>query len=88
MDDGPSIQFPVDDYPIKVIAHSDAGLTATVVEIIRTHDAGFREESVTLQASREGKYTSVRLFIRATGEPQLKALHTELMSHPLVKLVL
>ena len=33
-------------------------------------------------------YTEFRLSIRATGEMQLKALHQDLMSHPLVKLVL
>ena len=85
--DAPRIEFPC-DYPIKVIATNDASLKTSVVEIVRLHDAGFCEKSVSLRNSREGRYCSVRLSIRATGEPQLKALHRDLLANPLVKMVL
>ncbi len=85
--DAPRIEFPC-DYPIKVIATNDFSLKTSVLEIVRQHDACFREESVSLRDSREGKYCSVRLSIRATGESQLKALHRDLLANPLVKMVL
>ncbi|MFV2089170.1 MAG: YbeD family protein [Pseudomonadales bacterium] len=88
MDNQPTIEFPCDDYPIKVIAASSTELERSVVEIVRVHDIGFREETVSLRPSSKGNYISVRLSIRATGVTQLKALHEDLMSHPLVKLVL
>lgn len=88
MSDRPVIEFPCENYPIKVIGNSSATLRRSVVRIVRTHDAWFSEETVEEQPSRKGTYTSVRLSIRATGETQLKALHADLMAHPLVKLVL
>ena len=82
------IEFPCADYTIRVIAARSSGTREEVVDIVCNHDPGFREESVSVKPSREGNYCSVRLAIRATGEAQLKALHLELMAHPLVKMVL
>lgn len=81
------IEFPC-DYPIKVIATNDASLKSSVLEIVQAHDAYFCVDSVSLRDSRHGRYCSVSLTIRATGEPQLKALHKDLMTIPLVKMVL
>jgi putative lipoic acid-binding regulatory protein len=85
--DTPKIEFPC-DYPIKVIGVNHHTLRATVVAIVRNHAPELAEESVSLRDSRAGKYCSVRLSITATGEPQLRALHRELLDEPLVKLVL
>ena len=82
------IQFPCDDYPIKVIASAHENLEASVLEIVQVHDECFDDRTVSFSHSRNGNYISVRLKIRATGEPQLKALHEELMAHPCVRLVL
>lgn len=83
-----TIEFPCADYTIRVIAARSSGTRDEVVDIVRNHDTSFREESVSVRPSREGNYCSVRLAILATGETQLKALHLELMAHPLVKMVL
>ncbi len=88
MDDRPAIQFPCDDYPIKVIGSASDTFAPSIVAIVQAHDEGFVAASVVEQPSSKGNYTSVRLSIRATGETQLKALHADLMSHPQVKLVL
>lgn len=82
------IEFPCEHYPIKVLGISDGNLETAVVEIVRRHDHAFEPTSVQIQPSSRGNYASVRLSILATGEPQLKALHAELIAHPLVKLVL
>jgi putative lipoic acid-binding regulatory protein len=88
MDDKPTIEFPCEDYPIKVIGRNGDDFQRSVVKIVHSHDVAFREETVTLQASSNGNYLSVRFSIRATGTPQLQALHQDLLAHPSVKLVL
>ena len=85
--DIPKIEFPC-DYPIKIIGVNHRTLREIVVEIVRAHAPELAEEDISLRDSREGKYCSVRLSIQATGEPQLKALHTALLKEPLVKLVI
>jgi putative lipoic acid-binding regulatory protein len=84
----PVIDFPCDDYPIKVIASHNATLLQSVVEIMREHDATFQAGCVEERPSSKGNYVSVRVRIRATGEPQLQALHKDLMALPSVKMVL
>lgn len=88
MEEKPAIEFPVDDYPIKVIGAAGDEFLTHVAAIVRTHDENFAADRVVSQASSKGNYVSLRLSIRATSEAQLKALHAELMTHPLVKLVL
>lgn len=88
MDDKPVIEFPCDDYPIKVIGTASNTFAASIVAIIQVHDDSFAAGCVVEKASSKGNYTSLRLAIRATGETQLKALHADLMAHPQVKLVL
>ena len=88
MVDKPVIEFPCDDYPIKVIGTASEHFASSVVAIVKVHVAEFEEQTLMEQPSSKGNYTSLRLSIRATGEPQLKALHTDLMAHPQVKLVL
>lgn len=88
MDDKPVIEFPVDDYPIRVIGTAGDGFADHVAAIVQVHDEGFDAERVVERPSSQGTYVSLRLSIRATSESQLKALHRDLMAHPLVKLVL
>lgn len=88
MDDTLSIVFPCERYPLKVISHSDPDLVQRVVEVVRVHVEDFDEQTLSLQPSRAGNYTSVRLLITARSETQLRALHGDLMALPEVKLVL
>lgn len=87
MTERPKIEFPC-LYPIKVIGINHVKLKETVVQIVRRHAPDLLDESVTLRDSRGGNYRSVRFAIQATGEAQLKALHRDLLTQPLVKLVL
>lgn len=88
MTDVPKIEFPQENYPIRVIADSGESLLEEIVAIVQRHDEGLRQDAVELVRSREGTYSSVRLAILATGEEQLRALHRELIEHPLVRMVL
>ena len=88
MDEKPVIEFPVEDYPISVIGTAGEEFAGHVAAIVQEHDEDFDAAQVVERPSSRGTYVSLRLSIRATSEAQLKALHRDLMAHPLVKLVL
>jgi uncharacterized protein len=83
----PKIEFPC-DYPIKVVGDSDELFAETVVELTRRHAPEVTGEQVSVRSSRHGNYCAVTITIRATGEPQLRALHETLRRYPLVRMVL
>ena len=83
----PVIEFPC-DYLIKVIADSHANLVSQVVTILRCYDANLSLDRIKERPSKQGNYTSVTVFITATGETQLKALFEELKTHSWVRMVL
>jgi uncharacterized protein len=83
----PKIEFPC-DYPIKAIGSNSIDLKALVIEIVRRHAPDLDESRVSLNASSKGTFVSVRFFITATGKPQLKAIHEDLMATGQVKMVL
>jgi putative lipoic acid-binding regulatory protein len=83
----PVIEFPC-DYPIKVIADSDPDLVFQVVTILRRYDANLSLDRIKERPSKQGNYTSVTVFITATGKPQLKALFEEFKTHDWVRMVL
>lgn len=81
----PRIEFPC-DYPIRIIGVDDDDYRKRVVEVVKRHAQIVSD--VRVRASRGAKYLSVAVEIRATGEPQLRALHAELLATGGVKLVL
>ncbi|GAA3587280.1 MULTISPECIES: HP0495 family protein [Marinobacter] len=83
----PKIEFPC-DYEIKVIGDAAPDFRDFVVTVVERHAPGLREENIRLNPSRNGRFTSVRLTIVATGEPQLKALFEELKASGRVHMVL
>jgi len=82
----PKITFPC-DYPIKVVGDAADDFAATVCQIVVRHDPTFEATSVRVVPSRKGRFQSVRLTIRATGEAQLKALFEELKATGRVHMV-
>lgn len=83
----PKIEFPC-DYSIKVIGHAAPDFKQFVIDVVRCHAPELNEDTVSLNDSRNGRFTSVRLTIVATGEPQLKALFEELKASGRVEMVL
>jgi uncharacterized protein len=84
----PKIEFPCEDYMVKVVRNSDDLVHEFVMDVMRRHAPELDEALVKLKPSRNGKFTSVTFFILATGEPQLQALFDELKAHPGVHMVL
>lgn len=84
----PKIEFPCENYMIKVVRDADDRAHEFVLEVMRRHAPGFDEERIVLRESKGGNFISMTFYIVATGEPQLKALFEELKAHPSVHMVL
>ena len=83
----PKIEFPC-DYPIKVLGEASDTFDQLVVSIVLKHAPDFDIKTVTSRDSSKGKFRSVGVIIRATGEPQIMALFEELKATGLVKMVI
>lgn len=84
----PKIEFPCPDYPIKVVGKNADDFQAFVVEVMLTHVPDLDVSRITIRDSSKGTYRSIRMFITATGEAQLKSLHEELIASDRVHIVL
>lgn len=82
----PEITFPC-DYPIKVVGDAAEDFAAVVCAVIKRHAPDFNAADIRVIDSRNGRFQSVRLSIRATGEAQLKALFEELKATGRVHMV-
>lgn len=67
--------------------HSDV-YHGAVLAVVEKHAPGFDREQVSYRASSKGRFRSITVFITATGESQLKALHEDLVALPETKMVL
>ena len=81
------IEFPC-DYPIHIIGAQSDAFARTVLEVVRRHDDTLTPDTVTERKSSRGRFASIRVTIRATGEAQLKAMHADLMDVDGVRMVL
>jgi putative lipoic acid-binding regulatory protein len=81
------IEYPC-DFPVKVMGHTQAGFAQTVVDIVKRHAPDFDPAGVEMRSSKQAKYLSLTVTIRATSREQLDALYQELCDHPMVVMVL
>jgi len=86
-DKAPKIEFPC-DYPIKIMGDTHETFAARVVTVVKNHAPDFDETNIKIKESSKGRFVSVTVVIRATGEPQLEAMFTELKALDAVKMVL
>ncbi|WP_416137252.1 YbeD family protein [Halomonas sp. HK25] len=82
----PKITFPC-PYSLKVVGDAAEDFAAMVCQIVTRHDPHFDATDLRVVDSRNGRYQSVRLTIRATGEAQLRALFDELKATGRVHMV-
>lgn len=85
---GAQVEYPLDDFPIKImgVAHND--FSASIAEILILHAPDFDPENVSVRPSSKGTYLSLTATIRATSREQLENLYSALNAHPMVKMVL
>ena len=82
----PQIEFPC-DYPIKVIGDHSEDFALTVTRVVQQFDPAFDPATLTAQPSRNGRFISVRVTLRATGEEQLQKLFAALKATGQVHMV-
>ena len=81
------IEFPCDDYPIKVIGDTGVGFKDSVIEILAKY-AKIEISTLAERQSSNGKYTTIQLHIVATGEDQLRDINSALRATGRVHMVL
>ena len=86
--DSAKIEFPCPDFPVKVLGQSGDDYQDFVVDIVRIHAPDLEIERIKVNASSGGRFTSLTLYITATGEAQLKAIHEDLIKHDRIKMVM
>jgi uncharacterized protein len=84
----PKIEFPCEDYPVKVMGDAGGEFHAFAVEVMVRHAADLDQARITVKGSRNGRFQSITFMITATGVDQLQALHQELIASPMTKMVL
>ncbi|MHC8398966.1 DUF493 domain-containing protein [Pseudomonas sp. MDT1-17] len=83
----PKIEFPANDYPVKVISDTGAGNKDKIIAIVKKH-ATINDERIDERSSSNGKYTTIQLHIVATGQDQLYDINSELRATGFVHMVL
>ncbi len=86
--DAPKIEFPCENYPVKVVGKGADGYQAAVLAIFDQHAPGYDAGKIQVRNSSKGNFQSLTVYITATGEPQLAALHKALSDHPMVHMVI
>ncbi len=81
------LEFPC-DFPIKAMGEASYGFDALIVGVVRQHVPDLNEGAVAVRESRNGKYLSVTVNIRATSQQQLDDIYVELSGHERVLMVL
>ncbi len=80
-------EFPC-AFPIKIMGFASDALAQTVLDIVLAHAPDFDAATIEMRSSSAGKYLSLTCTINATSRQQLDALHRELSSKTLVRIVL
>ncbi|MBK8187235.1 MAG: DUF493 domain-containing protein [Cellvibrio sp.] len=84
----PKIEFPCENYPIKVLGESAPELHTYVIEVMERHAPGFDQTRITINESSKGRFQSLTVWITATGVDQLTAIHNDLRINRLIKMVM
>lgn len=74
------LRFPC-DFPIKAMGRAEDGIESILLAIIERHAPETDKERVRTRASRNGRWVSVTVVIKARGKDQLDAIYRELSVH-------
>lgn len=87
-EDAPKIEFPVDDYMIKIVAEEHVEYREFVAGVLVKYDASVNVDRFREAPSKNGKYVSLTVFMRIEEEQHLRDLFEELKANHRVKMVL
>jgi len=71
------LKFPC-DYEIKAFGKAEEGFTQHVADLVRRYAPSLQSKQIRVRPSREGRYVSVVMTIRATSREQLEAIYRDL----------
>ncbi|WP_342664099.1 HP0495 family protein [Carnimonas nigrificans] len=83
----PKIDFPT-DYPIKIVGDASDDFKVQMLAVVEQFAPGVDPRTVSAQDSRNGRFRSLRVTIRATSEQQLKELFAALKATGHVHMVI
>lgn len=86
--EAPKIEFPCPNYPVKVLGEAADDYEEFVVDIMRIHAPDFDAERISINTSRNGRFTSITFFITAESAEQLEKMHKDLIQHDRIKMVM
>jgi putative lipoic acid-binding regulatory protein len=84
----PVIEFPCHDYPVKIMGEASDTFLEFVLATTEVYAPNFDRNKVALKQSSKAKFSSVTVFITATGAKQLEEYHQALKANKAVKIVL
>jgi len=82
------IEFPCENYPIKVIGQASEDFAALVLCVVQRHAVVKEPHKLQCRESRGGRFQSIHIQITATGTEQLQAINTALRATGRVQMVL
>ncbi|ETI62469.1 YbeD family protein [Marinomonas profundimaris] len=86
--DAPKIEFPCDNYVIKVVSLDVDGIHAEITQRLLIHAPEMDTNAEGVNRSSKGRFVSYSFRIVAHSEAQLSALHRDLMAIEAVKMVM
>ena len=84
----PKIEFPCHDYPVKIMGEATQAFLDFVIDVTEQFAPQFNRQKITTKASSRGRFTSITVYITATGIDQLDQYHQALRKNPATKIVL
>lgn len=79
-DEKPLLEFPC-DFPIKMMGKDQDAFHAAARDIVARHAGPVDDANVRTNASRNGRFVSITITIRAESQQQLDAIYHELTAH-------
>jgi uncharacterized protein len=74
------LEFPC-DFPIKMMGRDQPEFRDAAFEVIERHAGPVPQDAVRESSSREGRFLSITVTIRATSQQQLDDIYRDLSSH-------
>lgn len=74
------LEFPC-DFPIKMMGHDRREFHEAARAVIEQHAGPVDEDAVRLASSRNGRFVSLTITIRAQSRQQLDAIYMDLTAH-------
>lgn len=87
-EDAPKIEFPCDDYVIKIVGDSVSEFKPFTTSVLSKYDSKVTDDSYRENPSKNGRFVSLTVKMRVEKESDLTDLFNELKANPLVRMVL